>query len=751
MRLRSLAASAVFLLFGIPLHAAEIKGKLTNVVGGEALGRIQVSVLELKVETTTAADGTFAIRNLPPGNYVLRMNAVGYRLLTVPFALATAEDVKEFSVVMVPDNFRRTDTVEVTADVFQAGDSPAVVEQNLTSSEVREASTVLADDPFRAIQALPGVSAAGNNELLAEFSVMGAPFNEVGIYLDDVLLQSPFHNVPNVQNGASLSLLTSEIVEEMKLLPVAYPEKYGNQIGAALDIRTRDGSRTRPLFRAAVGLGDSDLLGEGRLGRGRRGSWLASARRSYLGYLVRELIRSDFADISFYAGNLKLSYDITPSHTVTFFGLGGHTHVDDSTATTATSVRTASSDFIFLRTGWRWSVNPHLLLDSRVAYLQHPYVQSNPLGQVVSRNSYGEWVVGSDVAWGWSRNSTLDAGWTLRRLADHFTSYNVGLPQGTVVAYASHQDALRGSGFAQQSSNLVGDRLHVMGGVRVDGREDLGMHPFSAQGSAAWGLTRATQLQFGIGRYAQLRFPDFQLGQGTPCSAIEQAYDRSNHFSVAVEHKLGENTRVRVQVFDRQSNDFTVTSGGQQCPIPFVQGMRETGRHYSRGVEVVLQRRSANRLSGWVGYTLARARENFLLNQLPQMPVYSPYFTSYSDQPNSVNAFATYRLKPTVNLSGKLLYGSGFPAVSGLETAVAGGFQPVPVVRLPDYLRVDLRADKCWAFRRWKTTLYGEVLNLTDHDNRIVNFTEFLPNGQAVAHTQRALPITPTAGVVFEF
>ena len=165
----------------------------------------------------------------------------------------------------------------------------------------------------------------------------------------------------------------------------------------------------------------------------------------------------------------------------------------------------------------------------------------------------------------------------------------------------------------------------------------------------------------------------------------------------------------------------------------------------------MLQRRSANRLSGWVGYTFARAKESFLLDQAPQGPKYSPYFTSYSDQPHSVNAFAAYCLKPTVSLSGKLLYGSGYPVVSGLQLASSGGFQPTPVVRLGNYVRADFRADKCWAFRRWKTTLYGEILNLTNHDNRIINFVEFLPNRQAVVHAQRALPITPTAGMVFEF
>jgi hypothetical protein len=98
------------------------------------------------------------------GRYSLRLNAVGYRLVTVPFSLTAVEEAKEFDVTLAPDNFRRTEKVEVNGDIFQGPDSPAVVETNLTSTEIRETSTVLADDPFRAIQTLPGVSASGNND-----------------------------------------------------------------------------------------------------------------------------------------------------------------------------------------------------------------------------------------------------------------------------------------------------------------------------------------------------------------------------------------------------------------------------------------------------------------------------------------------------------------------------------------------------------------------------------------------------------
>jgi CarboxypepD_reg-like domain len=261
------------------------------VAGGEPLERVQVSVVEAGRNAVTAADGTFVIPNLPPGNYTLRLSAVGYRLSSISFSLSGPDDSKEFSLVMVPDNFRHTETVRVTGDIFQPEDSPAVVESNLTPAEIRETSNVFADDLFRAIQALPGVSALENNEVYAQLSIMGTPFENVSIYLDDVLA-TPFHSIPDISNGASLSLLTSETVEEMKLMPVAR-------------------------FRGSAGIADSDILGEGPLGAAKRGSWIASARKSYIGWLIRGR-ENDVLDVTFYDGDAKLVYDLTPKQTVSF-------------------------------------------------------------------------------------------------------------------------------------------------------------------------------------------------------------------------------------------------------------------------------------------------------------------------------------------------------------------------------------------------------------------------------------------------
>ena len=756
------AVAAILFSISTLLHAAELRGKVTNAVGGEPLGRINVSVLERKLGTTTAADGTFLIANLPPGQYTLRVNAVGFRLLTESFTIVTSEDVHEVNVVMVPDNFRRTDVVDVKADVFQAGDSPAVVEENLSSAEIREASTVLADDPFRAVQALPGVSASGNNELLADFTVMGAPFSEVGIYVDDVLIPSPFHNGSNVSNGASLSLLTSEIVDQIRLLPVAYPEKFGDSAGAALDVHTREGSRGRPLFRISTGIAASEFLGEGGLGRARKGSWLLSARKSYINYLIKNRVQSA-ADVGFYDGDLKMNYDLTPRQNVNFFATGGHADMHDPTASGVNSFASGKSDFTLVRAGWRWSASPHLLVDARGAYLRQPDRLFNTVNQIVSTNYHGEWVGGTGLTWAWSKDDVLEAGWTERQLRNR-ADYVYYPATGPPSVDAQAETGLRQSGYLQQSSSLLRGRVHVLGALRWDSLRLIGVHPFSPQISMAVRATSSTELQFGAARYQQFTQP---IQVDNICPGFGYMPEKSEHYTAAVEQRLGEDTRIRLQVFDRQ--DSLAMGVGALHPVisgsclglePFRGSTYQ--RDYSRGVQLVVQRRSANRLSGWLGYTLASAQLRDYKVQyevapgafVNLFPYNTPYSPTLEDQRHSLNVFAMYRLKPTVNLSGKFLFGSGFPVTSGVFVLVGGNYQQVgtETLRFP-YQRLDIRADKDWAFKRWKLTLYAEVLNLTNHYNaRAVLASGVDPNtGQAQVKMLQGLPITPTAGLAFQF
>jgi hypothetical protein len=748
--MRTSFQSALFLLMLVApaaLFAAEVRGKVVG-VRGEPLARVRVSLLDGRRQAVTGDDGRFAFAGLAPGDYALRANAVGYRLVGVHFSLAAGEAGKEFEIALAPDNFTRTDKVEVKGDVFQGADSPAILETTLTPEEIRETATVLADDPFRSIQALPGVSAAGNNDFFAQFTVMGAQEQNVGIYLDGILVSAPFHGV-DITQGATLSIFTSETLAGIALLPAAYPEKYGDDVGAALALETRDGSRAAPVYRASAGLADSELVGEGPLrslmpGWRKQGSWLASARKSYLGYLFRSRLNDTSDDVSFYDADLKLDYDLAPNQNVTFYGVGGHTLyqlVHPSTPPGPNEISQATDDFMLGRAGWRWAVDPRLLVEARGAYFQQPSSESNVDGQTLVDARYAEWVAAGSAVWSWRKNQTLEGGWMARRASSRSVDNRIGT--ATVPPYEQVLGATgwKNDGYAQQSSALFGNRLHLVGGVRLDAATLFDTHPVSPQVSAAWQVASATQLQLGYGRYHQFYFPaQAPVEFYGSCALGSQSLQTADHYTAAVEQRIGESARAKLLLFDRDDGEAYHESATAGCPAIFAnKGFQTTGRDYSRGAQIVLQSRTANRLSGWIGYTLAYARLSYYGSTTgTSPPVWSPYYPTLADQRHTLNLFATYRLTPTVNLGGKFLFGSGYPVPSGNDNPI----------RLGEYQRLDLRGEKDWAFRRWKLAAYGELLNATNHDNPRYFYTNY--NSESVV-TGQGLPITPTAGVAFEF
>lgn len=746
---KRLIVPAILLLFfavnflGSALFAADVRGKVVG-IRGEPLARVQVSILEVQRQAITGDDGRFVIAGLAPGDYTLQANAVGYWLIDVGFSLAAGETAKEFEITLTPDNYTRTDTVQVKGDLFQGSDSPAILKANLTAEEIRQTSTVLADDPFRSIQTLPGVSAAGNNDFLAQFSVMGAPYQNVGIYVDGILVPSPFHGVEITElEGATLSIFTSETLQDIQLLPAAYPEKYGDDAGAALELETRDGSRTATVYRISAGIADSEADGEGPLGKLRRGSWLASARKSYLSYLFRSRLNDTSDDVSFYDADLKLDYDIAPNQRVDFYGVGGPTSyqlVHPSTPPGPNDIDRLTDEFMMGRVGWRWAVDPQLLVEAHGAYFQQPSSESNVEGQPLDDAHYAEWVAAGSVVRNWRKEETLEGGWMARRASTGYEQTSYSAAFGTDSA-GENGEGWKNDGYVQQSSALFGNRVHLVGGLRLDTATSFDVHPVAPQISAAWQVARATQLQLGYGRYHQFYFPAETIPEtAVDCSITPESFQSANHYVAAVEQRVGESTRVKVMLFDR-SDDFSAgESVNAGCPLTLVnRGFQTTERDYSRGGQMVVQSRTANRLSGWIGYTLGWARERYYNSGIGPAPVsfWSPYYPTLADQRNTLNLFANYRLTPTLNLGGKFLFGSGYPVPSGQSNPV----------RLGDYQRLDLRAEKDWAFRRWKLAAYGELLNATNHYNPQYFYT----NNSGSAVTGQGLPITPTAGVAFEF
>lgn len=744
-----LLPALLLLAAGPSLFAAEIRGRVVG-ARGEPLARVQISLLATQRQAITSDDGRFAIAGLAPGNYVLQANAVGYWLINVQFSLASGEIAKDFAITLAPDNSTPTSTVTVQGDLFQGTDSPAILKANLTPEEVRETSTVLADDPFRSIQALPGVSAAGNDDFLAQFSVMGAQYQTIGIYIDGIYVPAPFHGVQITETeGATLSIFTTDTLQDITLLPAAYPEKYGDDVGAALTLQTRDGSRSAPVYRLSAGLADSEADGEGPLGHAKRASWLASARKSYLGWLFLSRLNDTSDDGEFSDADLKLDDNLTPAQRLDFYAVGGPTTyqlVHPSSPPGPDDIDRVTDNFLLGRAGWSWIVDPRLFVEAHAAELQQPGRESNVSHQPLDDSHYAEWVAAGSVVSAWRTSQTLEGGWMARRANASYTQTIYNPTPLTAEQSSSHAEGWKNDGYVQQSSSLFTNRLNVVGGLRVDTAALFDVHPLSPQLSAAWQLRPATQLQLGFGRYHQFNFPAYSGRLDPGCSASTESLQSANHYTAALDQRLTASIRARLLLFDRSDalSDATTITGA--CPFaPAFPGFQTLSHDYSRGAQIVLQSRDANRLSGWIGYTLAWARENYYnFGVSPGAAAdWSSYYPTLGDQRNTLNLFANYRLTPTLNVGGKFLYGSGYPVPNG----------ELNPLRLGDYQRLDLRAEKDWAFHRWKLAAYFELLNTTSHNNPIYFYTSYAgaTGNTGTVVTGQGLPITPTASLAFEF
>lgn len=221
-------------------------------------------------------------------------------------------------------------------------------------------------------------------------------------------------------------------------------------------------------------------------------------------------------------------------------------------------------------------------------------------------------------------------------------------------------------------------------------------------------------------------------------------------FDASLERSIGSRTRVLAEVYNRRESRlfFSLNEPRLVGGRPFFGGapFQNSLNGHARGFELTLQRRSANKLAGWISYGYSRTKLTDGQDKLT--------FVSDSDQRHTLNVYGNYRFAETWNFSSEWRYGSGQP-VPGFYGQDAGGFFLVSQrnqIRLPYYSRVDVRFSKAFLFKRAKLTLTAEVLNLLNHNNlRYAGFQRYFFSGRIEGQLERVLPILPSAGIVIEF
>jgi hypothetical protein len=727
-----------------------LRGRVIDSSTGEPISKVKIVVVGSRQKTTTDEKGAFTLENLPAGEVELAVTTVGYGLLKKSLTLKAGEA----ATIELPLNSEAaalTEQITVNAGVYAESEANAASEKALNKTELQTLSTVLLGDPLRAAQSLPGVVA--NDDFSSEFAIRGAGFERLGIYVDGVLTDNFVHTIQGrVLDAGSLSIINVNTISAVTLFSAAYPANYGNSTAAALNLETREGNRVKPSGRISSSLSSTTAVLDGPFA-GARGAWLFAARKSYLGYLARRVSDAneisatpimDFADVQG-----KAVSDISSRQQVGISAIFGSFRFDRNRTPgqlDANRLLQADSRNLLVNAHWNYAANSQFFSQTRVFAVRTNFANTNPDGVILEEGRRSQFGVRSDLNILARRAHRIEAGIYVRAIgAERFSQRFRQIGSPDLLTF--HRRATEQSVYGQDTWRSEELGLSVTGGGRVEHSGLTGETYFSPRASLALALGKDWRLRAGLGRHYQ--FPDFErlFGRlGNPALGAE----RATHYNVSIERTFGSKTRLLAEAYDREDRNLLFSLSEPRLEngqVTFSESaFRNSLAGYARGLELSLQRRSANGFSGWLAYSYSKT------GLTDEQTGHS--FPSDFDQRHTLSLYGSYRLTETFHLSSGWRYGSGLPVPGffrerGADIVLAGERN---LIRLPVFSRLDVRANKVFLFNRWKLTLYGEVLNVLNRGNeRFVGLDGIAPGGKVFLGRDKLLPILPSAGIAIEF
>jgi hypothetical protein len=622
-------------------------------------------------------------------------------------------------------------------EVTVRGARREIAETTLSAADVRAMPGAFGD-PFRAVEALPGVTPIVSG--FPFFYIRGAPPNDNGYLLDGIRVPLLFHV------GIGEGVVHPALIDRVDFYPGASPAAYGGFVGAIIAGQTREPA-TQAHGQASVRLFDAGGLFETPVAGG-RGSLLVAARYGYPGPLLSAM--SSDVKLGYWDYQARATWRLTDRDSVGLFAFGSHDSLATSSPTNdpahpGQTVEQLGSDFHRLDLRYdRKLGRGHLRL-------------AGTLGIDVQGGAGGN--DGTPPATLTDRSAALRAELDARLspparrrggLEGRVDRY--GFQQGTLLPnQAGAVQPPVPAGVNPPPTNLTGavhldlvwrpvPRLELVPGRRAGLFDStragqparttaLALDPrFSARATIAPGLAaigavgvahQYPALRAGPVPGVLLSAPGFPSGDGH----LQRAVQASAGVEVALPAEvtltasgfgswwagLTDLTSLCIQVMPPTapppgSPDTTPP------PVPYVCPDDQPVSGHAYGIELLARRALSRRLAGWVSYTLSRSVRDAHFATLDggtaAARVPSPF-----DRTHLLNAILAYDLGRGWRAGGRFLFYSGGP-----YSELAGNV-PVPPYngyRGPSFFRVDVRLEKRWPLGQDRSiAVVFEGLNVT--------------------------------------
>lgn len=741
----------------VPARPGKIKGTVVSKTNREVLQGATVVVANTKTGAITDSEGKFEITGIAPGQYNLELHYIGYENLMVTDVQVGPEKITFIQLEMQEHSVQTGDVV-VRAGYFNRDDiNPAGVAA-FNAEEIKRAPGS-AGDISRILLALPGTAKVADNS--NDLAVRGGSPSENGFYIENIPIPNINHFPVQGATGGPIGMLNIDFIDNVKFLTSGFSASFGDRLSSIVDIKMREGNRENYEYKAKMDMAGFGGTAEGPLGKD--GYFLLGAQKSFLDLLVSAIgtgVAPRYGDIQG-----KGVYNFGAGNTVTLLQVFGQSQINSKLKDAVDQGQPTFGEYKAYQntTGLNWEKvwGKNLFSNTSVSYSYSNYLgdfKKTTTGQtaITLDNYEGIFTLRNVNYWTAGKRVNVEFGLEARRTEGKFDVFVETDTNrlGTVVPAMSYKNTTPSGQYSVFTTVVtkIADDFRLSTGVRVgygDINEKVTISPRAA-------FTYAPNEVFSVSLTSGLFYQQLPLVLAAQKEDYKKMRDiEAAHYGISLEYMLTADTRLTVDVYDKEYRNLPVTSldpyscvmdnGLSLSRFRTYESLENFGKAYTRGIEVLVQKKLAQDIYGLVSGSYFRSR-------------YSDYTGVWRDRVYDnqflFSIIGGYKPSREWDFSIKWTVAGGTPYTpfdQQKSYAADNGIIDITRVnaeRAPVYHTMNARVDRKFYFEQSYIDVYFDVLNAYNHENVAMYYWNTAKNKQ---DTLKQWSILPVLGVLYNF
>jgi hypothetical protein len=744
-------------------QTGKLAGRISDLDTKSPLPNASVIIQELETGIYANEKGQFFLDNIPVGSYSVAFQIIGYKT-----QIQTDVIIKSDRTTYLNGKLKRDiltiEGISVRKAYFAETEDQGTSSVNFSNEEVRRAPGS-AGDVSRILMSLPSVAKV--NDQSNNLVIRGGSPIENTFYIDNIEIPNINHFPTQGASGGPIGLINVELLQDVNFYTGGFSSLYGDKPSSIMELSFREGNR-----REFDGQLDLNFAGFGGVLEGplltEKGSWIISARRSYLDFLVDKIdigtsVAPVYGDIQ-----SKIVYDLNKNHQLSFINVyaDDHSEADSEVAIENDMLNYGDHNNFQSTVGLTW----------RALWNSSSYSNTS-LSYISNRFKIDSWEIGSDRHI--LRNRTKDISVSLRNVNyfklnerqsleigfeakylnstydNFYAEYTNPFNPDEIIPAVNIDDIIeseKAGAFINYSIDAT-NRISCMLGTRIDHFAYTENTTISPRISASYALTEKTKLKISGGVFYQ-SLPLVLLSQNEKFKDLKEP--RALHYIAGLEHFLTDDTRLTLEVYRKDYANFPLDP---DQPDAFVideiyyqsgyilnhEDLKDVGKARSQGIELMLQKKLAADFYGLVSCSYFRTQ-------------YRDLNATWRDRmfDNRIVASLEGGYKPNHlwEFSCRWLYAGGVPYTpfdEELSTQYNQGIYDTSQLnakRYPDYHSLNVRLDRRFHFSGSNLVFYLSVWNAYGQKNIASYYWNQAENKKDVIYQWTMLPIF---GLEYEF